>query len=368
MSLWSLLCCSWNILGCVYCVPFFVFRGSSSLPSCLELKWRGRVSASRGGVHCPVKECRGLTGRPCFLVCSCGQGEEAVPRGPEQQPLGHRGRGRAGAGGAGDRHHPVLEALPHGQAGLSARHRGQRSAASEGKGRPPTPTFVWASCGPGWGELRFLVLKDRERSWSGNLALVVVSLYFHACLLRPRSSVVFNICPKKLCKGSAMLWALSSTVILFLRYSVTKSYPFCAWIPIYFNPGHIQRTRTKEAFLWSTALLGGSFIFCLPYCKLTYPPWSRALNHLCAFFILTLYMRVCVYVHNESLFDNLQKKFGVLVNQKEFCVVFLVNNTQNASAAVSRLGYFREEQNNLSTKFYIFFFHIPPTQPYSAVF
>lgn len=75
-------------------------------------------------------------------MCSCGQGEEAVPRGPEQQPLGHRGRGRAGAGGAGDRHHPVLEALPHGQAGLSARHRGQRSAASEGKGRPPTPTFV----------------------------------------------------------------------------------------------------------------------------------------------------------------------------------------------------------------------------------
>lgn len=69
---------------------------------------------------------------------------------------------------------------------------------------------------------------------------------------------------------------------------------------------------------------------------------------------------MCVYVHNESLFDNLQKKIGVLVNQKEFCVVFLVNNTQNASAAVSRLGYFREEQNNLSTKFSIFFFPYPP--------
>ena len=163
MSLWSLLCCSWNILGCVYCVLFFVFRGSSSLPSCLELKWRGRVSASRGGVPCPVNECRGLTGRPCFLVSSCGQGEEAVPRVPEQQPLGHRGRGRAGAGGAGDRHHPVLEALPHGQAGLSAWHRGQRSAASEGKGRPlhahVRMSVLWAGMGraqipgiEGWGE------------------------------------------------------------------------------------------------------------------------------------------------------------------------------------------------------------------------
>ena len=151
MSLWSLLCCSWNILGCVYCVLFFVFRGSSSLPSCLELKWRGRVSASRGGVPCPVNECRGLTGRPCFLVSSCGQGEEAVPRVAEQQPLGHRGRGRAGAGGAGDRHHPVLEALPHGQAGLSAWHRGQRSAASEGKGRPlhahVRMSVLWAGMG-----------------------------------------------------------------------------------------------------------------------------------------------------------------------------------------------------------------------------
>ena len=71
-----------------------------------------------------------------------------------------------------------------------------------------------------------------------------------------------------------------------------------------------------------------------------------------------------MYVHNESLFDNLQKKFRVLVDQKEFFVVFLVNNTQNASAAVSRLGYLREEQNNPSTKFSIFFF---PYLPYPTL-
>ena len=154
MSLWYPLCCSWNILSYVYCILFFVFRGSSSLPSCLELKWRGGVSASRGGIHCPVKEHGGLTGRPCFLVCSCGQGEETIPRVPEQQPLGHRGRGCAGAGGAGDCHHPLLEALPHGQAGLSAWHRGQRSAASEGKGWPLHPhvhmNVLWAGLGRVW--------------------------------------------------------------------------------------------------------------------------------------------------------------------------------------------------------------------------
>lgn len=68
-----------------------------------------------------------------------------------------------------------------------------------------------------------------------------------------------------------------------------------------------------------------------------------------------------MYVH--KFLDNLQRKFGVLVNQKKFCVVFLVNNTQNASAAVPRLGYFREERNNLSTKFSIFFPMSPLSNP-----
>lgn len=179
MLLWSLLCCSWNILGCVYCILLFCLQGVIISPCCLELKWRGRVSASRRGIHCPVKECRGLTGRPCFLVCSCGQGEEAVPRVPEQQPLGHRGRGRAGAGSAGDCHHPLLEALPHGQAGLSAWHRGQRSAASEGKGRPlhchVHMSVSWAGMGrvqipgvEGWGE----ELVRKSSSPSGDVPLL----------------------------------------------------------------------------------------------------------------------------------------------------------------------------------------------------
>lgn len=68
-------------------------------------------------------------------VHSSGQGEEAISRVPEQQPVGHRWRGHPGAGGDGDHCHPLLEALPYGQAGLSARHCGQHSAAAEGKGR-----------------------------------------------------------------------------------------------------------------------------------------------------------------------------------------------------------------------------------------
>lgn len=77
--------------------------------------------------------------RPFFLVCSCGQGEAAIAGVPEQQPVGHRRRGHSRAGGDGDCRHPLLETLPHGQVGLSARHRGQHSAAAEGKGQTHPP-------------------------------------------------------------------------------------------------------------------------------------------------------------------------------------------------------------------------------------
>lgn len=89
-------------------------------------------------LHCPEGLSReGVPQPPVFLARSRGQGEEAVAGVPEQQPLGHRWRGHPRAGGDGDRGHPLLEALPHRQAGLPARHRGQHSAAAEGEGQTP---------------------------------------------------------------------------------------------------------------------------------------------------------------------------------------------------------------------------------------
>lgn len=91
------------------------------LSLCLEWKWLGFSSwLVEEGPSRPVCELEGITDTFCFLLCSRGQGEEAIAGVPEQQPVDHRWRGHPSAGGDGDHRHLVLETVPHGQAGLPA--------------------------------------------------------------------------------------------------------------------------------------------------------------------------------------------------------------------------------------------------------
>lgn len=198
---------------------------------------------------CVVRECRGVAERPS--PCSRGQGEEAVCGVPGQQPLGHRRRGCSGAGGDSDRRHPLLETLPHGQVGLSAWHGGQHSAASEGRAHT-SPAFTQAVLWAGVGWVQALDTGRWELVENASGLNGGASLSLHVCLLRPQFS-----CGSKYMQedeaawGLAVLWALKSTVILFLRTISWKITSILCWILISFNPGYFQRTGALGGFLES---------------------------------------------------------------------------------------------------------------------
>lgn len=122
---------------CVIVIPGMFLVQHSNMPGYFHILSCVTSLRSLGGGHVPTsRRTKGTLLRtflPLLLICSCGQSEEAIPGVTEQQPVGRGGRGHPSARGHRDCRHPLLEAVPHRQAGFPARHGGQHSAAAEGK-------------------------------------------------------------------------------------------------------------------------------------------------------------------------------------------------------------------------------------------